>query len=75
MPESTLRIVCALISQTLKIPVNARYFPVEADQDGRLYMRQDRDLAVLNIHLPREYGFTRCTRNCPPITRTGTSPR
>lgn len=65
--ESTLEIVCELISKTLRIPCNARYFVAEQDHDGRYYIRQDRDLAVLNISMPREFGFTRIHVDTPHI--------
>lgn len=65
--ESTLEIVCTLVSTTLQIPVNARYFVAERDVAGRIYLRQDRDLAVLNIPMPREYGFTRIYVDTPHI--------
>ncbi|WP_314174991.1 hypothetical protein [Streptomyces winkii] len=65
--ESTLKIVCDLISSTLQIPCNARYFVAEKDHDERYYIRQDRDLAVLNIRMPREFGFTRIYVDTPHI--------
>ncbi|MBN3929178.1 hypothetical protein IQ279_05905 [Streptomyces verrucosisporus] len=65
--ESTLRIMCELVSRTLEVTCNARYFVAERDEDGRHYLRQDRDLAVLNISMPREYGFTRIYVDTPHI--------
>jgi hypothetical protein len=65
--ENTLDIVCELISKTLQIPCNARYFVAEEDHDGRYYIRQDRDLAVLKISMPREFGFTRIYVDTPHI--------
>lgn len=65
--KSTLQIVCELISKTLRIPCNARYFNAVVDDDGEAYLEQDRDLAVLNIRMPREFGFTRVSVNTPYI--------
>lgn len=65
--ESTLEIVCSLVSATLQVPCNARYFIAETDAEGRTYLRQDRDLAVLNIQMPREFGFTRIYVDTPHI--------
>lgn len=65
--ESTLRTVCELIAKTLRIPCNARYFVAETDRENRYYIRQDRDLAVLNISMPREFGFTRIYVDTPHI--------
>lgn len=65
--ESTLDIVCTLTSNTLGIAVNARYFVAESDASGRTYLRQDRDLAVLTIPMPREFGFTRIYVDTPHI--------
>ncbi|WP_190013213.1 hypothetical protein [Streptomyces lucensis] len=65
--EGMLTIVCKLVAKTLNIPCNARYFVAEKDQEGRYYIRQDRDLAVLNIRMPREFGFTRIYVDTPHI--------
>lgn len=65
--EGMLNMVCELISKTLRIPCNARYFVAEKDHEGRYYIRQDRDLAVLNIRMPREFGFTRIYTDTPHI--------
>lgn len=65
--KSTLRIVCELISKTLRIPCNARYFNAVVDDDGEAHLEQNRDLAVLNIRMPREFGFTRVSVNTPHI--------
>jgi hypothetical protein len=65
--EGMLRIVCELVSKTLEIPCNARYFVAERDHEGRTFIRQDRDLAVLNIRMPREFGFTRIYVDTPHI--------
>lgn len=65
--ESTLKIVCELVEKTLGITCNARYFQALKDKDGKVYLVQDRDLAVLNINMPREYGFTRIAVDTPHI--------
>ncbi|WP_030542967.1 hypothetical protein [Streptomyces albus] len=65
--ESTLELVCELIAKTLQVRCNARYFVAEEDGEGRYYIRQDRDLAVLNISMPREFGFTRIHVDTPHI--------
>lgn len=65
--EGMLKIVCELVAKTLAIPCNARYFVAEKDHEGRYYIRQDRDLAVLNIRMPREFGFTRIYVDTPHI--------
>jgi hypothetical protein len=63
--ESTLRVLCELVARTLDVPCNARYFVAEQDLAGRYYLRQDRDLAVLTIAMPREFGFTRVYVDTP----------
>lgn len=67
MLQNTLNLVCALISKTLRVPCNARYFVAVKDSQESIYLQQDRDLAVLNIAMPREYGFTRIEINTPKI--------
>lgn len=65
--QNTLTLVCELISRTLRVPCNARYFVVLPDNDGEYYLEQDRELAVLNLRMPRECGFTRISVNTPHI--------
>lgn len=65
--RSTLQLVCELISKTLHIPCNARYFMAVADTDGHVHLEQDRNLAVLNVYMPREFGFTRVSVDTPHI--------
>jgi hypothetical protein len=66
MLKEALGLACSLISKTLAVPCNARYFEAVRDQEN-VYLQQDRDLAVLNIAMPREYGFTRVDINTPRI--------
>lgn len=65
MLEASLGVTCELISKTIGIPCNARYFRCVTENDGKLYLEQDRDLAVLNIVMPREFGFTRVAVDTP----------
>lgn len=67
MLEDALNLVCTLISKTLEVSCNARYFVAVEDDQGNIYLEQDRDLAVLNVAMPREYGFTRIEINTPQI--------
>ncbi|WP_216210196.1 hypothetical protein [Amycolatopsis aidingensis] len=64
--KSTLKIVCELVSKALEIPCNGRYF-VAIKDDCTTYLQQDRDLAILNIRMPREFGFTRLSVDTPHI--------
>ncbi|WP_143254455.1 hypothetical protein [Amycolatopsis azurea] len=64
--KSTLRIVCELVSKALNISCNARYFEA-VEKDQITYIQQDRDLAILNISMPREFGFTRVSVDTPHI--------
>ncbi|WP_026422165.1 hypothetical protein [Actinokineospora inagensis] len=64
--RSTLTTVCELISKALEIPCNGRYF-VAVHENGTTYLQQDRELAVLNIRMPREFGFTRLAVDTPHI--------
>lgn len=65
--EGTLKIICELVSKTLRVPCNARYFIARAGDDGRTFLEQDRHLAVLNLRMPREFGFTRIAVDTPHI--------
>ncbi|TDD73519.1 hypothetical protein E1293_31150 [Actinomadura darangshiensis] len=67
MLQEALYLVCALISKTLSVPCNARYFRAITDDQGETCLEQDRELVVLNIAMPREYGFTRVDINTPHI--------
>jgi hypothetical protein len=62
---SSLGVFNELISKTLGVRCNARYFRRVVDEAGRVYLEQDRDLAVLIIPMPREYGFTRVGVDTP----------
>lgn len=64
--HTTLRTVCDLVSKTLRVPCNGRYFLAVAD-GGTTYLEQDRELAVLTVHMPREFGFTRVAVDTPNI--------
>ena len=65
--QVALELVCELISKTLSVSCNGRYFVAAKHNGGRIYLEQDRDLAVLNIEMPREYGFTRIASDTPHI--------
>lgn len=65
--KNTLGIVCTLISKTLRVPCNARYFVAVTSENGDIELAQDRDLAVLNVVMPREFGFTTISVNTPHI--------
>lgn len=65
MLEADFGVTCEVISKTLGIPCNGRYFRVVTGEDGQLYFEQDRDLAVLNIVMPREYGYARVAVDTP----------
>lgn len=65
--KNTLDIVCTLISKTLRVPCNARYFVAVTDENGAIGLAQDRDLAVLNVAMPREFGFTIIQVDTPHI--------
>ncbi|MFC4853581.1 hypothetical protein [Actinophytocola glycyrrhizae] len=65
--ENTLGLVCDLISKTLRVPCNGRYFIAVPDEHGEIFLEQDRELAVLNIRMPREFGFTRVATSTPHI--------
>ncbi|WP_133903787.1 hypothetical protein [Actinophytocola oryzae] len=63
---TTLATVCELVSKTLRVPCNGRYFLAVADGD-QTYLEQDRELAVLTVRMPREFGFTRVAVDTPHI--------
>lgn len=65
MLEENFKVACDDIAETLGIPCNGRYFRIVTGEDDRLYFEQDRDLAVLNIVMPREYGYTRVAVDTP----------
>jgi len=65
--ETTLKVVCELVSKTLQVPCNARYFIARRNGDGRTFLEQDRHLAVLNLRMPREFGFTKIAVDTPHI--------
>jgi hypothetical protein len=65
--QNTLELVCELISKTLRVPCNGRYFIAVPSENGEIFLEQDRDLAVLNILMPREFGFTRIATSTPHI--------
>lgn len=65
--RNTLDIVCTLISKTLRVPCNARYFVAVATETSDVGLAQDRDLAVLNVAMPREFGFTVISVETPHI--------
>lgn len=64
--ETTLTMVCELISKTLRVPCNGRYF-IAAEDGDTTYLEQDRELAALTVHMPREFGFTRVAVDTPHI--------
>jgi len=67
LQKNTLGIVCTLISKTLRVPCNARYFVAVTNEHGNVALAQDRDLAVLNVAMPREFGFTTISVDTPHI--------
>ncbi|WP_433245134.1 hypothetical protein [Actinomadura nitritigenes] len=67
MLHEALDLTCSLVAKTLAVPCNARYFVAVRDESGDVYLEQDRDLAILNISMPREYGFTRVDVTTPQI--------
>lgn len=64
---TTLGVVCTLISKTLRVPCNGRYFVAVTGDDGHIYLAQDREMAILNVRMPREFGFTRVAVDTPHI--------
>jgi hypothetical protein len=64
---STLGVVCTLISKTLRVPCNGRYFVAVSGDNGAVYLAQDREMAILNVRMPREFGFTRVAVDTPHI--------
>ena len=67
MLRDALGLVCDLISKTLRIPVNARYFRAASDDQGHVFLEQDRSLKIIHIPMPREYGFTKIDVTTPQI--------
>jgi hypothetical protein len=47
------------------VPCNARYFVAVTNEDSDVGLAQDRDLAVLNVAMPREFGFTTISVDTP----------
>jgi hypothetical protein len=41
--ENTLGLVCELISKTLRVPCNGRYFIAAPDGEGEVFLEQDRE--------------------------------
>ena len=65
--EGMLALVTDLICRTLHVACNARYFIAITADDSRTYLYQDRDLAVENVIMPKEYGFTSIAVDTPGI--------
>jgi len=49
------------------VPCNGRYFVAVSGDDGIVYLVQDREMAILNVRMPREFGFTRVAVDTPHI--------